>query len=95
MAVIASFCVIMLFVGFYDFGSDLRALERTKAVSWGQSQGVEKAGAIYGGTTTLTKAECHGQSFAWAEGVGFTALAIAISVVAVGASVALSRIGRE
>jgi hypothetical protein len=83
-------CGVSLLIAYLFFGGILLFVAYTK------NPGVmDKVITMYSGHVTISPPELSGSSLAWVAGLGFVALSIAISVVGIGASVALSRIGRE
>jgi hypothetical protein len=85
-------CVFMLLCAFCRFRELLLRLAQAKPVAWTEAYGI---GRVHSGQISLAQVEWPASALAWAAGLGFVALAAAIAVVAVGASVALSRIRRE
>jgi hypothetical protein len=90
LLVTASVCVTVLFLGFRSFNEALLRLVEQPSL-WNQSRGIGTV-TMYGGQATLAQAEWPASALAWVSGLGFAALAAAIAVVALGASVAFSRI---
>lgn len=91
--VTSSVCVTVLFLGFRSFNEALLRLVEQPSL-WSQSRGIGTV-TMYEGQATLAQAEGPASALAWVLGLGFAALAAAIAVVALGASVAFSRIRRE
>ena len=87
-------CGLGLLAGAYSFEKFLLTLVNPKSILE-NPQVVDRAVTIYNGQATFASDEWPGSSLAWAAGLGFVGLTLALTVVAIGSSVALSRIGRE
>jgi hypothetical protein len=88
-------CVLVQLLSFVGFCGLVLALTREKSPLWRHLQEFEPAMTTYTGNTTIAGGHWMGQPILWACVLGFAALTLSAATVAVAASFALSRIGRE
>jgi hypothetical protein len=88
-------CVLVQLVSFAVFCILVLYLAGEKSPLWRHLQSFEPVMAMYTGNTTIAGGHWMGQPILWACVLGFAALTLSVATVAIAASFALSRIGRE